>query len=167
MAGFGLNIERAEAFANDQGLVLDTLTVTVSERRGGAELDEAERKQAARSLRRVIAGKEDVQELLSRRSLSFGARGRLPIEPEVTFDNATSSRATIFHVAAQDRTGLLYDLSSAFSRNSCDIEVLLIETQGRRAIDAFYVVGPNGKLSDAECAHLVEELRGACKYKAA
>lgn len=167
MAGFGLNIERAEAFSNEQGMVLDTLVVTASERRAGAELDDTDRKQVVRTLRRVISGKEDVQGLLSRRTISSGTRGRLPIEPEVTYDNTTSSRATIFHVSAQDRTGLLYDLSSAFSRNSCDIEVLLIETQGRRAIDAFYVVGPNGKLSDEESERLIDELRGACKYKAA
>lgn len=167
MASFGLNIERAEAFSNEQGMVLDAFIVTVSERRGGAELDEADRKQIVRTLRRAISGKEDIQELLSRRGLSIGAKGRLPIEPEVTYDNATSSRATIFHVSAQDRTGLLYDLSSTFSKNDCDIEVLLIETQGRRAIDAFYVVGPQGKLSDAESERLIEELRGACKYKAA
>lgn len=167
MACFGLNIERAEAFANDQGMVLDTLTVTVSERRGGTDLDEADRKQIMRTLRRVLAGKEDVQGLLSNRSGPSGTRGRLPITPEVTYDNKTSSRATIFHVAAQDRTGLLFDLSSAFSRNSCDIEVVIIETQGRRAIDAFYVVGPAGKLSESECENLINELRGACKYKAA
>ncbi len=167
MAGFGLSIARAEAFANAQGMVLDTLIVTPSERRGGAELDESDRKQIARTLRRVIAGKEDVQQLLSRRDLSASGRGRLPIEPDVAYDNQTSSRATIFHVSAQDRTGLLYDLSSAFSRNSCDIEVLLIETQGHRAIDAFYVVGPGGKLTDEECQQLIDELRGACKYKAA
>jgi [protein-PII] uridylyltransferase len=130
-------------------------------------LDDGDRKQIIRTLRRVLSGKDDVQDLLSRRSVALGGRGHLPITPEVTYDNTTSSRATIFHVAAQDRTGLLFDLSSAFSRNSCDIEVVLIETQGRRAIDAFYVVGPGGKLSDAECANLINELRGACKYKAA
>lgn len=167
MASFGLNIERAEAFSNAQGMVLDTLTVTVSERRGGADLDAGDRKQIIRTLRRVLSGKEDVQDMLSRRSVALGGRGRLPITPEVTYDNTTSSRATIFHVVAQDRTGLLFDLSSAFSRNSCDIEVVLIETQGRRAIDVFYIVGPGGKLSDAECANLINELRGACEYKAA
>jgi [protein-PII] uridylyltransferase len=167
MASFGLNIERAEAFANDQGMVLDTFTVTVSERRGGTDLDDADLNQIVRTLRRVLTGKEEVQDLLSKRGIGSGHRGRLPITPEVTYDNKTSSRATIFHVAAQDRTGLLFDLSSAFSRNSCDIEVVLIETQGRRAIDAFYIVGPAGKLSDEESEILIDELRGACKYKAA
>ena len=166
MAGFGLNIEKAEAFANEQGMILDTFSVSLSESRGG-EMDETEMRSLARTLKRVADGREDVQMVLSKRKKLFGPRGRLPIEPEVAFDNEASSRASIFHVIAEDRIGLLYDLTSAFSRHGYDIEVVLIETQGRKAIDVFYVVGPAGKLSDAACHELVDQLRGACRSKAA
>ena len=166
MAGFGLNIEKAEAFANEEGMILDTFSVAISESRGG-EMDETEMKSLARTLRRVVDGREDVQTVLSKRKKLFGPRGRLPIEPEVAFDNDASSRASIFHVIAEDRTGLLYDLTSAFSQHGYDIEVVLIETQGRKAIDVFYVVGPGGKLSEPECLELVGQLRGACRAKAA
>ena len=64
---------------------------------------------------------------------------------------------------SEDRIGLLYDLTSAFSKQGCDIEVVLIETQGRKAIDVFYVVGPEGKLSDDRCRRLCGELLGACR----
>jgi [protein-PII] uridylyltransferase len=166
MAGFGLNIERAEAFANEDGIILDTFSVAISESRGG-EMDDTEMKSLARTLKRVVDGREDVQTVLSKRKKLFGPRGRLPIDPEVAFDNEASSRASIFHVIAEDRTGLLYDLTSAFSQHGYDIEVVLIETQGRKAIDVFYVVGPGGKLSEAECVELVAQLRGACRSKAA
>ena len=167
MAGFGLNIERAEAFANRQGLVLDTFSVTASERRGGVDLDDQEKRQIARSLRRVVEGKEDPSEILKRRGRAFGSRRRSMVDPEVTFDNETSSRATIFHITAEDRTGLLFDLTSAFSRTGCDIEVVLIETQGRKAIDVFYVTDEKAKLGESDCAALRDELLGVCRSKAA
>jgi [protein-PII] uridylyltransferase len=166
MAGFGLNIERAEAFANEEGVILDTFSVALSESRGG-EMDETEMRSLARTLKRVVDGREDVQNVLSKRKKLFGPRGRLPIEPEVAFDNEASSRASIFHVIAEDRTGLLFDLTSTFSQHGYDIEVVLIETQGRKAIDVFYVVGAGGKLSESECKELVDQLRGACRSKAA
>jgi [protein-PII] uridylyltransferase len=166
MAGFGLNIEKAEAFANEEGVILDTFSVALSESRGG-EMDETEMRSLARTLKRIVDGREDVQTVLAKRKKLFGPRGRLPIEPEIAFDNDASSRASIFHVIAEDRTGLLYDLTSAFSQHGYDIEVVLIETQGRKAIDVFYVVGPGGKLTDEECSELLGQLRGACRSKAA
>ena len=166
MAGFGLSIERAEAFANEEGVILDTFSVALSESRGG-DMDESEMRSLARTLRRVADGREDAKTVLGKRKKLFGPRGRMPIEPEVAFDNEASSRASIFHVIAEDRTGLLFDLTSAFSRLGYDIEVVLIETQGRKAIDVFYVVGPQGKLSDEDCQGLVDQLRGACRSKAA
>ncbi len=166
MAGFGLNIEKAEAFANEEGVILDTFSVSLSESRGG-DMDETEMRSLARTLKRVVEGREDAQTVLAKRKKLFGPRGRMPIEPEVAFDNEASSRASIFHVIAEDRTGLLFDLTSAFSQHGYDIEVVLIETQGRKAIDVFYVVGPGGKLTEAECAELLDQLRGACRPKAA
>lgn len=166
LAGSGMNIERAEAFSNDQGMVLDTFTVSPTDGLS-VEFDESERRQLARLLRRVVDGREDVQQLLTRRRRFFSPRGRTPLDPEVSCDNETSSRATIFHVIAEDRTGLLYDLTSAFSRHGCSIEVVLSETQGRRAIDAFYVVSEGRKLKADEANELLVDLRGVCRAKAA
>ena len=81
----------------------------------------------------------------------------------MAIDNQASSRATVAHVIAEDRTGLLFDLASKFSQHECDIEVVLIDTQGQKAIDVFYVVGPNGKLDPATCEVLEEELLEACR----
>ncbi len=166
MAGFGLSIEKAEAFANEEGVILDTFSVSLSESRGG-EMDEQEMRSLARTLRRVADGREDVRKVLAKRKKLFGPRGRAPIDPEVAFDNQASSRASIFHVIAEDRTGLLYDLTSVFSEHGYDIEVVLIDTQGRKAIDVFYVVGPAGKLEDRACESLASQLRGACRSRAA
>jgi len=167
LAAFGLSIEHAEAFGNERGLVLDTFRVALSPGRGSTVLDESEQRALARTLRRVIEGNEDVQELMKRRKYQFAARPRATVAPEVAFDNETSSRASIFHIVAEDRTGLLYDLTSKVSQLEYDIEVVMIETRGHRAIDIFYVVGPDGKLSDEQCDALCSELRGACLAEAA
>lgn len=166
-AGFGLNIERAEAFANADGVVLDTFSMTVSEARGRADLDDPEMRQFTKTLSRVIDGRQDVVEVLRRRKSRYACRGRTPVESEAHFDNETSARASVFHVISEDRVGLLYDLASAVSQHGCDIEVVLIETQGRKAIDVFYVVGPEGKLSDDRCRLLCEDLVAACRSQIA
>ena len=85
---------------------------------------------------------------------------------EFFFDNETSTRATIFHVTAEDRTGLLFDLASRFSQNECDIDVVLIDTRAHRARDVFYVRGPSGKLDEPSCQALCEELQEACVSRA-
>lgn len=162
LSGFGLNIEKAEAFANDGGVVLDTFRVSVSENIGGSDLQESEIAQLKKNLRRVVAGRVDAEELLQQRR-TLGGRRRMFIEPQVSCDNETSTRATIFNVTAADRTGLLFDLAGQFSQHECDIDVVLIDTRGHRALDVFYVRGPGGgKLSEANCETLCAELRAAC-----
>ncbi len=161
LSGFGLNIEKAEAFANDGGVVLDTFRVSVSENIGGSDLQEGELAQLKKNLRRVADGRADAEELLQQRR-TLGGRRRVFIEPQVSYDNETSARATIFNVTAADRTGLLFDLAGRFSQHECDIDVVLIDTRGHRARDVFYVRGPGGKLTESNCEVLREELQAAC-----
>jgi len=165
LSGFGLNIAKAEAFGNDAGVILDTFRVSVSENVGSSELQESEVAQLKKNLRRVADGRMDAEQLLQRRR-TLGTRRRTFIEPEVSFDNETSTRATIFHVTAEDRTGLLFDLASRFSQNECDIDVVLIDTRAHRARDVFYVRGPNGKLDEPSCQALCGDLQGACVSRA-
>jgi [protein-PII] uridylyltransferase len=116
------------------------------------------------TLRKVARAEVDAAELLHRRRSSFRPSRRPHVTPQIAYDNQTSSRATIFHVSAADRTGLLFDLASKFSQHECDIEVVLIETRGNKAIDAFYLVGPEGhKLGESLCERLLVELTAVCR----
>jgi len=63
---------------------------------------------------------------------------------------------------AEDRPGLLYDLATVFSSTGCNIDVVLIDTKGHRAIDVFYVAHAGGKLSPELQATLREKLVAAC-----
>ena len=65
-------------------------------------------------------------------------------------------------IVAQDRPGLLYDLASAISRQQCNIEVVLIDTQAHKAIDVFYVTSEGAKLPEDKQERLGAALKAVC-----
>jgi [protein-PII] uridylyltransferase len=160
LAAFGVNIEKAEAFSNQRGLVLDTFEIADPDHH--LEASPNEHLQLSRMLRKVVEERVNVDDLLRAREPVFQAAVRNWLKPRVSIDNQTSERATVLHVTAQDRVGLLYDLARTLSVRGCDIEVVLIETQGRKASDVFYVTGPEGKLEAAEGERLRDALLDAC-----
>lgn len=156
IGSFGFNIEHAEAFSNEAGIVLDSYYIST-----GPEGPSPDIKKIEQRLRRIADGSIGV------RDLSKGhyepRRRRSPDPPQVSFDNELSERATIFYVRASDRARLLYDLANTFSRHDCDIDVVLCHTQGHHASDVFYVRRSSAKLAEAECETLQAELLEACK----
>ncbi len=161
MAGFGFNIEQAEAFSNESGLVLDTFRVTAGPAAADSEVDAGEFQGFEQRLRRVAEGSLDVNDVLRKRT-NIRYRRRKIQETRVSFDNATSSRATIFYAQTTDRTRLLYDLASTFSEHACDIDLVLCETQGHRVDDVFYVRRDSAKLPREACEALKVSLVQAC-----
>ncbi len=55
----------------------------------------------------------------------------------------------MLQVIAQDRPGLLYRMCSQISKQDCNIEIALIETEGQMAIDVLYLTSGGAKLSSA------------------
>ncbi len=159
VSSFAMNIVRAEAFSNRDGMVLDTLVFADPNR--SLELNPSETERLRVTLERVLLGKIDVRELLERREAGTSLR-RPSVARQVAFDNQTSAHDTIFHVIAEDRPGLLYDLASTFSFNRSDIDVVLIDTEGYKAVDVFYVRSGGQKLGDDQARRLVAELERAC-----
>jgi len=65
-------------------------------------------------------------------------------------------------IITEDRPGLLHGLATVFSSAACNIDVVLIDTKGNRAIDVFYVAHQGAKLTPETQAKLKERLLAAC-----
>jgi [protein-PII] uridylyltransferase len=160
LAGFGMNILKAEGFANRHGAILDTFVFEDPHRT--LELNPTEADRLRLTLERVTLGRLDVKELLRSRPAPALPTKRARVPPAVSFDSEASESATLIEVVAEDRPGLLYALTSAISSAGANIDVVLIDTRVHRAIDVFYVTRDGHKLSAAQQAELKEKLLLAC-----
>jgi [protein-PII] uridylyltransferase len=84
------------------------------------------------------------------------------LPPQVQFDSEACPTATLVEINTEDRPGLLYSLATVFSSNACNIDVVLVDTKGHRAIDVFYVAHERNKLSPEMQARLKEKLLAVC-----
>jgi len=158
ISSFGLDILKAEAFSNARGMILDTFVFADPQRT--LELNPPESERLLDLIRRVALGKTDGQRLLrSRAQADPKKRGAAP---QVNFDSDACDTATLVEIVAEDRPGLLYNLATVFSSTACNIDVVLIDTKGHRAIDVFYVAHDGQKLSPELQAALKEKLLAVC-----
>jgi len=158
ISSFGLDILKAEAFSNARGIILDTFVFADPQRT--LELNPPESERLLDLIRRVALGKTDGQRLPRQRGAPDLKRRGAP--PLVHFDSDACETATLVEIVAEDRPGLLYNLATVFSSTACNIDVVLIDTKGRRAIDVFYVAHDGQKLSPELQASLKEKLLAAC-----
>jgi [protein-PII] uridylyltransferase len=159
LSSFGMNIVRAEAFANRHGQVLDTFTFEDPHRT--LELNPTEVDRLRAIAEKAISGKADVRELLRNRPKPQIPSRKARIESRVSFDAAASETATLVEIVAEDRPGLLYDLASGISASGANIEVVLIDTQAHKAIDVFYLTSEGKKLTPEKQDKLADALRQA------
>jgi [protein-PII] uridylyltransferase len=160
LASLGMNIVRAEAFANNQNIVLDTFVFEDPART--LELNPPEVERMKKMAQRAALGQEDVARLLRGRVRPVSAAKRARLEPRVAFDSEASEAATLVEIVAYDRPGLVYDLARTFAEADCSIDVVLIDTQAHKAIDVFYVTRGGKKLDNDEMMPLKQKLLDVC-----
>ncbi len=96
-------------------------------------------------LRRVLAGRLDVERRLERRARSHRPRKGVPAAPpRVTLIDDASSTATVVEVRAHDRPGLLWRIGRALGSSGMQVRAAHVETLGAEAVDVFYVVDAGG-----------------------
>jgi [protein-PII] uridylyltransferase len=157
LSSFGMNIIRGHALTNPNGLVLDVFQFIDDER--FLELNPEAHQQVVHVLESVVSAKADVTTLLRGREQGvLNTKGASRFAPVVRADNEASGRYTIVDIVANNALGLLYRISRVISRHGCDVDLVLISTEGEKAIDVFHITKSGSKLTEAEQQALTSDL---------
>ena len=157
LASFGMDILRGHAMTSPHGLVLDVFQFTDRER--FLELNPGARDEFVAVLEKVVSGLVDVTVRLRRREQSPVHLRPRRVTPVVHCDNHASQRYTIVEIVADDALGLLYRISRVMSQQGCDVDLVLMATEGHKAIDVFHITQAGAKLPPAAQDALVASLQ--------
>ena len=153
---YGMDIQRGCAFTKSDGLVVDSVRFADAER--FLALNDEGRDVLLATLRAALSGSVDVAARL--RGREQGALRPRPVGmvPVVHADNESSPRFTIVEIVTENAPGLLYRVSRAMSEAGCAVDLVLINTEGRRAVDVFHLTRDGAKLSPSQHAELTAHL---------
>jgi [protein-PII] uridylyltransferase len=158
LASFGFNILKVEAFANQQGRVLDIFHFADPHRT--LDLNPSEVDTVRKRVTQAVKGEIDIPKLLKSRPKP---KTRMKLTPIVEVTSRESAKSTLIEILSEDRPGLLYDLASAISEQGCSIDVVLIDTEGTKALDVFYVTQAGAPLTMEQSCRLNVALEAAVR----
>ena len=165
LAYFGMDILRGHALTSPAGLALDVFQFADGD--GFFERNSEGPKEFDRRLREIVSGTTDVKMLLKSKEGSVLARRALVRRtPVVHFDTGHSQKYTVLELVADDAPGLLHRVSRVISDHGVDVDLVLISTEGQKAIDVFHITRGGSKLSDADEALLKADLERMLKETA-
>ena len=157
LAFCGMDIIRGSAMTSRGGLVLDIFQFTDGEHFFARNADGPARFETL--LRDVVAGREDIAARLARKERG-GRHRRTPgrVAPVIHVDHEQSPTYTVLELVAQDAPGLLHRVSTVVSGHGCEVDLVLIGTEGNRAIDVFHLTQAAAKLTRPAAEALAADL---------
>ena len=142
-----MNILGAHVYTTRSGLALEVYRVSTPA--GDERARDVAWRDLLASLDRVLRGDDGVDELLRRRGRVLGATSSPSRKPEtVAVSNEESDFYTIVDVAANDRLGLLHDLTRVIAKHGYEIYISKAGKVLDQVTDAFYIKDAGRKLSD-------------------
>jgi [protein-PII] uridylyltransferase len=158
MTGLGFNILGSHVYTSRSGIALEVYRLSTPT--GGDEERELAWRELDEALQRVLAGDIDVADMVRRRRKAPGQpKPPFPKPVRVIISNSESDFYTLVDVIADDRIGLLYDITRCLGENDLEIYISKAATIKDQVTDTFYLKGPSGrKLRDPE---RLERLRKA------
>ncbi len=131
-----LNILQAQIHTWEDGTALDTFWVE-----DGTKDIERRLQQFKKDLKKIVRGEITLKDLLLERGDSNGIKQKIipRVSGEVKINNQDSDFYTIVEITAEDRLGILYEITQALTDHGCDIHFARISTLGNRIVDVFYV----------------------------
>jgi [protein-PII] uridylyltransferase len=139
LTAVGVNILGSHVYTTKHGLALEIYRVGTPA--GDEEIREQRWQRFEGLLARVLAGETSVAEVLAKQSRPVGGPKRIVSHtpPSVAVRNDVSDFYTVIDVNADDRLGLLYDLTRTITAHDLEIYVSKATTVLDQAADSFYV----------------------------
>jgi [protein-PII] uridylyltransferase len=165
LAYFGMDILRGHALTSPAALALDVFQFADAD--GFFERNSQGPKEFDKRLREVLSGQTDVTSLLrSKEGSVLTRRALVRRTPVVHFDTGHSQRYTVLELVADDAPGLLHRVSRVISDHGVDVDLVLISTEGQKAIDVFHITRGGSKLTEDEETSLKADLEQMLKETA-
>lgn len=162
LALHNINILSADIYTWREGTVVDIFNVT-------NPLDtifaDETWKRIQRDLKNIFRGKLYLPYRLSQKNVPslVSAHTKHARPPRVVVNNESSDFFTVIEVFAEDRIGLLYQITHTLTNLRLDIRVAKIATKGDLIADVFYVRDLEGQKVEDE--DQVEEIRAALRQQ--
>lgn len=155
----GINILAAEIYTWRDGTAVDLFRV---DRPGAGRQPKEVWEKIEDDFHGVLSGERSLQDYLKRkREPSILERPGRPMHPpKVNIDNGASDFFTIIEVFADDRVGLLYDITELLTAWGLDIRIAKVSTKSDQAADTFYVRDTEGQriIEKNKINHIQKEL---------
>ncbi len=150
LSAHGFNILGSNVYTSRSGLALEIYRLASPP--GGPEEREFAWQEFEENLQRVLSGELAVEALMARAPRPLGLPA-LPARkaPRVLVSNTESDFYTLVDVIADDRIGLLYDVTHCLGEQGLEIYISKAATIKDQVTDTFYLKGADGrKLRDTE-----------------